>query len=171
MRFRAFAPLALAGVDALAACGGGGDTSADTTVPADATVVAATSDTGNTADTSVPTGTADTSIPAEVTVATTAAVATAVASAVTVTAIEGIAWDEKDYTATAGDVVITAVNESSLPHNLYIVDPSGARLPDVLDIPSRGDSADETVTLVAGTYTLICTIPGHNNMKSTLTVN
>jgi uncharacterized cupredoxin-like copper-binding protein len=41
----------------------------------------------------------------------------------------------------------------------------------VWDIPSRNDAVTDTVTLSAGTYTLICTIPGHANMKSTLTVS
>ncbi len=96
---------------------------------------------------------------------------TTVPADVTVTAIDGIAWDAKDYTATAGEITIAAVNQSSLPHNLHIVDPSGTQLPEVFDIPSRGDAVSDTVTLTAGTYTLICTIPGHANMKSTLTVS
>lgn len=89
----------------------------------------------------------------------------------TVTAIDGLAWDASDYTATAGDVTIAVVNDSTLPHNLHIVDPSGTQLPDVFDIPSKGDVASDTVTLAAGSYTLICTIPGHANMKATLTVS
>ncbi len=96
---------------------------------------------------------------------------TTVPADVTVIAVEGIAWDAKDYTATAGEITIAAVNESSLPHNLHIVDPSGTQLPQVWDIPSRNDAVTDTVTLSAGTYTLICTIPGHANMKSTLTVS
>ncbi len=90
---------------------------------------------------------------------------------VTVTAVEGIAWDAKDYTASAGEVTVSVANNSSLPHNMYIVDSSGTQLPDAWDIPSRGDTVSDTVTLSAGVYTLICTIPGHNNMKSTLTVS
>jgi plastocyanin len=96
---------------------------------------------------------------------------TTIPADVTVIAVEGIAWDAKDYTATAGEISIAAVNESSLPHNLHIVDPSGTQLPQVWDIPSRNDAVTDTVTLSAGTYTLICTIPGHANMKSTLTVS
>ncbi len=96
---------------------------------------------------------------------------TTIPADVTVVAVEGIAWDAKDYTATAGEISIAAVNRSSLPHNLHIVDPSGTQLPQVWDIPSRGDAVNDTITLSAGTYTLICTIPGHANMKSTLTVS
>jgi plastocyanin len=96
---------------------------------------------------------------------------TTIPADVTVIAVEGIAWDAEDYTATAGEISIAAVNRSSLPHNLHIVDPSGTQLPQVWDIPSRGDAVNDTITLSAGTYTLICTIPGHANMKSTLTVS
>jgi plastocyanin len=88
----------------------------------------------------------------------------------TVTAIEGLAWDASTYSAPAGEVTIAVVNNSSQPHNLYIVDSSGVQLPDVWNIPSRGTIAVDTVTLEAGTYTLICTIPGHGNMKAELTV-
>ncbi len=96
---------------------------------------------------------------------------TTVPADVTVIAVDGIAWDAEDYTATAGDVAIAVINQSSLPHNLHIVDPSGTQLPTVWDIPSRNDSVTDTVTLDAGAYTLICTIPGHANMKATLTVS
>jgi len=68
-------------------------------------------------------------------------------------------------------VLIAAVNESSMPHNLYIVDSTGTRLPQFLDLASKGKVQTETVKLAPGTYTLICTVPGHSNMKATLTVN
>jgi plastocyanin len=90
---------------------------------------------------------------------------------VTVAAVDGLVWDATDYAATAGEITISVVNESSLPHNLHIVDADGVQLPEQWDIPSRNDTASDTVTLSAGTYTLICTIPGHANMKATLTVS
>lgn len=89
----------------------------------------------------------------------------------TVRAIDGILWDSPEYTATAGEITISVVNDSTLPHNLHIVDPGGVQLPEIWDIPARGDIVNDTVTLAAGTYTLICTIPGHANMKSTLVVS
>lgn len=89
----------------------------------------------------------------------------------TVTAIDGLSWDSASYTATAGEVTIAVVNDSSQPHNLHIVDSTGTQLPEVFDIPSKGQVASDTVTLTAGEYTLICTIPGHANMKATLTVS
>jgi plastocyanin len=96
---------------------------------------------------------------------------TTVAADLTVRAVDGILWDSPEYTATAGEITISVVNASTLPHNLHIVDPSGVQLPQIWDIPAKGDVANDTVTLAAGTYTLICTIPGHANMKSTLVVS
>lgn len=90
---------------------------------------------------------------------------------VVVKAIEGIKWDQPSYSAKAGEVTIAAENVSSLPHNLYIVAADGTQLPNVIDLPNRGRVGTMTVTLAAGEYTLICTIPGHNNMKATLTVS
>ena len=89
----------------------------------------------------------------------------------TVTGVEGLMWDATSYTATAGEITISVVNDSSQPHNLHIVDASGVQLPEVWDIPTRGTIDTRTVTLAAGTYTLICTIPGHVNMKAELTVS
>ena len=89
----------------------------------------------------------------------------------TITGIDGLKWDATEYTATAGEVTIAVVNSSSQPHNLHIVDATGVQLSKIWDIPSRGTIDVDTVTLQAGTYTLICTIPGHNNMKALLTVS
>ncbi|MBI5088689.1 MAG: hypothetical protein HZB15_07475 [Actinobacteria bacterium] len=90
---------------------------------------------------------------------------------VVVRAVDPLSWDKKDYTATAGSVTIAAQNDSSQPHDLRVVDPAGTQLPLDLSIPSKGDVDTGTLTLDAGAYTLICTIPGHSNMKATLTVS
>jgi plastocyanin len=90
---------------------------------------------------------------------------------VVVNAVEGINWDKQEYTAAAGPVKVATTNLSSLPHNLRIVDPSGTQLPNAFDIPARNSVAIDTVSLETGTYTLICTIAGHNNMRSTLVVS
>jgi plastocyanin len=89
----------------------------------------------------------------------------------TITGVEGLMWDAPSYTATAGEITIAVVNDSSQPHNLHIVDSGGVQLPDIWNIPSKGSIDTRTVTLAAGTYTLICTIPGHVNMKAELTVS
>ena len=126
MSIRSLVSMSVAAVFALAGCGGG-SSSSDDTVPANADLV--------------------------------------------VTAIDGLAWAESNYTATAGAVVVAATNESSQPHNLHFVDSTGTQLPKGLDTPGRGDIAVDTITLDPGTYTLICTIAGHDNMRATLTVD
>ncbi len=90
---------------------------------------------------------------------------------VVVTAVEGLKWDASTYTAPAGQVSFAVTNRSSQPHNLHVLDASNTELVMESDIPSRGDTDAGALTLQACTYTLICTIPGHANMKATLTVN
>lgn len=89
---------------------------------------------------------------------------------VVVRAVDGIRWEQSQYTAAAGDILIATVNESSLPHNLVVIDADGNQSPGKLDIPSRGDVDSGTFPLTAGTYVLQCTIPGHGAMKADLVV-
>ena len=98
--------------------------------------------------------------------------ATVPANATVVTAIDGIAWDAKSYTATLvdGEVTIVAKNNSSLPHNLHLIDADSVDVGLSLDINNKGDVASKSVRLAPGTYQVICTIAGHANMKATLTV-
>lgn len=88
-----------------------------------------------------------------------------------VTAVDPLAWDSETYSVAAGDVVVELRNDSSLPHNLTIVDADGAETGTVLEVAGRGDTISTTTALDAGTYSLICTIPGHTNMRATLTVS
>jgi len=39
-----------------------------------------------------------------------------------------------------------------------------------LDVSRKGDTDQGTVTLDPGTYQLLCTVPGHQNMKAIFTV-
>ncbi len=87
-----------------------------------------------------------------------------------VTAEEGIRLDSPTYSTKPGDAVVAYVNNSSLPHNLHFVTADGSELPSILEVAQKGQTATKTVKLEPGTYTLICTIPGHSNMKATLTV-
>ena len=98
--------------------------------------------------------------------------ATIPADATVVTAIDGIAWDAKSYVATAvdGKVTIVAKNDSTLPHNLHLVDAESVDIGLSLDVNKRGDVDTASVRLAPGTYQVICTIAGHGNMKATLTV-
>jgi plastocyanin len=91
---------------------------------------------------------------------------------VTVRAIDGIAWDSKAYTAASvnGSVEIEGDNESGLAHNLYVIAADGTEAAGHLDLPNRGTKKFESLQLAPGTYSIICKIPGHSNMKATLTV-
>ena len=90
---------------------------------------------------------------------------------VVVRAVDGIAWDADEYTATAGDgsVKIYTVNDSGVAHNLYVLD-GNAPVGDFIDLPKRGSDGALVYELQPGEYRIVCTIPGHNNMNSKLTV-
>ncbi|MEY2582613.1 MAG: hypothetical protein QOE09_2462 [Ilumatobacteraceae bacterium] len=94
------------------------------------------------------------------------------ANATVITAIDGIAWDAKSYQATLvdGKVTIAAKNNSTLPHNLHLIDGQSVDVGVSLDIPNKGDVKIKSIALAAGDYKVICTIAGHSNMKATLTV-
>lgn len=90
-----------------------------------------------------------------------------------VVAIDGLVWAESSYTATATDGAITiySVNESSLPHNLYIRDDKGNQVGSFIDLPTRGDSGTLDFQVKPGEYRIVCLIPGHTNMDVPLTVD
>jgi len=92
---------------------------------------------------------------------------------VVVRALDGIAWDKQDYTATATDGVITiaGVNDSSIAHNLHLKAADGTQLEASIDLPTRGDVGVADFAVTAGEYRIVCLIPGHNNMDSKLTVD
>ncbi len=96
--------------------------------------------------------------------------AVAVDADLVVTALDGLKWDKSDYAAPSGTIEVELINASSQPHNLHFIAEDGSENPTVLEIPSKGDIDVDNVTLEPGTYTLICTIPGHGNMKATLVV-
>lgn len=89
----------------------------------------------------------------------------------TVTAVPSIRWDAADYTASAGEVTVGLVNEDSVRHTLIIAK-DGTKIPDFkLEAGKKGAVDSGTITLEAGSYTLLCDVPGHQNMKATLTVS
>ena len=99
--------------------------------------------------------------------------ATLPADTLVITAIEGIAWDAKSYSATAvgGMVNIAIKNDSSLPHNLHLLDSNNVDVGLALSTQNRGDIKSDDYALAPGTYQVICTVAGHGNMKATLTVS
>ncbi|MFN0089567.1 MAG: multicopper oxidase domain-containing protein [Acidimicrobiales bacterium] len=74
-----------------------------------------------------------------------------------------------DLEVPPGPVVLEVSNGGAQVHNLQL--DKGPKK--TVDIPARGSDVLELGNLSAGTYELICTIPGHadSGMKTTLTVN
>ena len=83
----------------------------------------------------------------------------------------GIKFDATAYTAKAGDVKVLYTNRDSQRHTLAIVDSTGKTLPGEMEVAKSGATDVKSYTLAAGTYKIICTVPGHNAMKATLTVS
>lgn len=89
----------------------------------------------------------------------------------TVTAVPSIRWDAADYTASAGEITVGLVNEDSVRHTLIIAK-DGTKVPDFkLEVGKKGAVDSGTIALEAGSYALLCDVPGHQNMKATLTVS
>ena len=79
------------------------------------------------------------------------------------------AWDQPAYTVTGGTVVIALKNDDLIAHNLHVYDANTKDVGPVVDaMPKNSNSA--SYNLAPGTYRIFCSIPGHSNMNSTLTV-
>ncbi|CAB5013181.1 unannotated protein [freshwater metagenome] len=88
-----------------------------------------------------------------------------------VTAVKTIRFDASEYTATAGDIKVAYSNEDSVRHTLVVVK-DGTKVPNFkLVVAQKGAVDVAAVNLTTGSYTLICDVPGHQNMKATLTVS
>lgn len=87
-----------------------------------------------------------------------------------VKAVPSLRFDASSYTAQAGDVVVGYVNEDSVRHTLIIAK-DGTKVADFkLVVPRKNTVDSASVKLAAGEYTLLCDVPGHQNMKATLVV-
>lgn len=87
-----------------------------------------------------------------------------------VKAVPSLRFDAASYTAKAGDIVVGYLNEDSVRHTLIIAK-DGTKVANFKLIAPKKNSVDSaTVNLAAGEYTLLCDVPGHQNMKATLTV-
>jgi plastocyanin len=98
--------------------------------------------------------------------------ATAPADATLVVEALNLKFDKKDYTATAGDQLIAYLGIDSQKHTLIVTDESDTRLGTEAAV-TGGEVDTIDVTLDAGSYSLICTVPGHAaaGMTATLTVS
>lgn len=93
------------------------------------------------------------------------------AGAFVVKAVSGLKFDAKEYgPIPAGEITFGYVNDDSLRHTLIIAE-GDTKVPNFkLEVNRKGDVDSGTVALGAGTYTLICDVPGHGSMRATLTV-
>jgi plastocyanin len=81
-------------------------------------------------------------------------------------------FDPGALTVTHGKVVFWLVNAGSVSHDMAIKDSSGNSIA-TSELVSAGDSKEFDVDLAAGSYTIVCTQPGHeaSGMKGTLTAS
>ncbi len=93
------------------------------------------------------------------------------AGALVVNAVAGLQFDADEYgPIPAGDITIGYVNEDSMRHTLIVAKGDEKVGTFKLEVNNKGDVDSGTVTLEPGEYTLLCDVPGHGNMKATLTV-
>ncbi len=80
--------------------------------------------------------------------------------------------DPKDQTLKPGAFVFHASNVGKAPHDLHIIDSSGAEVAALTPVVMPGQEADLRVTLKAGTYTIFCGVGMHRQrgMEGKLTV-
>jgi plastocyanin len=85
----------------------------------------------------------------------------------TVVAPGGFKYDKDAYTLSSGPQTVALLNRDSQAHNIKIKDVDG------INIQAGAKSSKVgNVDLAAGTYTLYCSLPGHEagGMKADLTV-
>jgi plastocyanin len=88
-----------------------------------------------------------------------------------VKSIQSIRFVASEYSATAGEIKVAFSNEDTVRHTLLVVQ-DGVKVPDFkLVVPEKGALDVGNINLAAGSYTLICDVPGHQNMKANLTVS
>lgn len=102
---------------------------------------------------------------------TTAPTETVPAGALVVKAVPSLKFDAKTYgPIPAGEVTFGYINEDTVRHTLILAK-DDTKVPNFkLVIAQKGSVDSGSVTLDKGTYTLICDVPGHANMRATLTV-
>ena len=80
---------------------------------------------------------------------------------------QNIKYDKPEYVTTAGTKKIALVNKDGVQHTVTLVEEGNKEVVSA----NGGQTKVGTIDLKAGTYTIICTVPGHAGMKATLKVN
>jgi plastocyanin len=80
-----------------------------------------------------------------------------------------LAFNTTTLTSKPGKVTIDLTNPSTIPHNIAIED--GSKILDESDTVASSDTS-ASASLAPGTYTFLCTVPGHAEagMQGTLTI-
>ena len=73
---------------------------------------------------------------------------------------DALQFDQKQYSAAAGSVVIELVNDGLQPHTLLFEKVSGFKK---LSVTGKGDTDRGTANLEPGTYTIYCDVAGHRS--------
>lgn len=81
-------------------------------------------------------------------------------------------FDKTEYTATAGPQKIAYLGIDAQRHNLVVLDANQTTVGNEA-VVDQGEVDEVVADLAPGSYTLICTVPGHSaaGMKATLTVS
>ena len=97
--------------------------------------------------------------------------ATFAPNAMVVTAVPSLRFDVVQYGPTpAGNIAFAYVNQDTVRHTLIIAKDDVKVANFKLVIGKKGSTDTGSVTLEAGTYQLLCDVPGHANMKATFVV-
>jgi plastocyanin len=78
----------------------------------------------------------------------------------TVVALD-VEFDQESYTAPAGEIAIAYDSNGQQVHSMVLDDANGTRVEDFRLQVAPGKAVGGVVDLPAGTYTMICDIPGH----------
>ena len=91
--------------------------------------------------------------------------------ALVITAVPGLQFDADEYgPVPAGEVTFGYVNEDTMRHTLIVAKGDEKVGAFKLEVNNKGDVDSASITLDAGSYTVLCDVPGHGNMKATLVV-
>lgn len=82
----------------------------------------------------------------------------------------GFFWDQPSYSAQAGEITITVVNDDEVFHQMQILQNAQPVVDTVWEVYELGGTATETVTLAPGEYRIFCIVPGHDQMDAPFTV-
>jgi plastocyanin len=99
--------------------------------------------------------------------ASDAAGATGDPATVAVVGRDDLTWDTETLSATSGTITVELTCEPAVNHNLVIDERD-----EMVAECAPGETVVGTIDLDPGTYTYVCTVPGHERtMRGTLTVD